>query len=123
MAKKSALVIGIIFVLVAILGFIPGNGIVGEGALFDAGVVHSIVHLIFGIVLLAVASKPSAASALKWVGIIYLIVAILGFIWGSVLGIFAVNGADNLLHLVLGIVIAALGWSASKSSAPMAAQM
>jgi len=120
MAKKSALVLGIIFILVGILGFVPGNGIVGEGALFEAGTVHNIVHLILGIILVWVASKASQASAtaLIWVGIIYLIVAALGFAWGSVLGIFEVNGADNWLHLVLGIVLLALGLAGRKASAP-----
>ncbi len=126
MAKKSALVIGIVFVLVAILGFIP-NGIVGEGATFETNTLHDIIHLIFGIILIGVSVKAAekSATALKVTGIIYLILAIVGFIQGdTVLGIIPVNGADNWLHLVLGIVIGALGFAGKGgSSAPDAAPM
>ncbi len=127
MAKKSALVIGIVFLLVGILGFIPGNGIVGSGALFEANALHNVIHLIFGVILVwvAVKSADKAATALKVTGVIYLILAIVGFIQGStILGIVPVNGADNWLHLVLGIVIGALGFagkggSSDASPAPM----
>ena len=113
MAKTAALVIGIIFIIIGIWGFFQ-NPVLG---VFDANTTHSIVHLIFGIILVACASK-AAATALKWVGIIYIIVAIIGFIQGSsVLGIIDVNAADNWLHLVLGIVIAIFGFAGAKGSA------
>jgi hypothetical protein len=124
MAKKSALVIGIIFLLVGILGFIPGNGIVGAGSLFETDAVHNVVHLIFGIILVWVAVKAAekAPTTLKVVGVIYLLLAIVGFIQGdNILGI-AANGADHWLHLVLGIVIGGLGFS-GKKDAGMAAPM
>ena len=131
MAKKSALVIGIIFILVGILGFIPGHGIVGEGALFEANGLHNVIHLIFGLILLFVALKSpaKAVTTLKVVGIIYLILAIIGFIQGdTILGIVPVNGADNVLHLILGIVIGALGFAgksdaSAPASAPVSPQM
>ncbi len=125
MAKKSALVFGIIFLLVGILGFIP-NGIVGMGATFETNTLHNVIHLVFGLILVWIAVKSPAKSSmtLKVVGIIYLILAIVGFIQGTtVLGIVPVNSADNWLHLVLGIVIGALGFAGKKedgmsSSAP-----
>ncbi len=119
MAKKSALVIGIVFLLVGILGFIPGHGIVGMGATFETDALHNIIHLVFGIVLIWVALKAShkAVTALKVTGVIYLILAIVGFIQGTtILGIVPVNAADNWLHLVLGIVIGALGFAGGKGA-------
>ena len=120
MAKKSALVFGIIFLIVGILGFIP-NGLISETGVFHADTVHNIVHLITGLVLIIVAAKSASKSAtvLIWIGIIYLVVTILGFIWDSVLGLFMVNTADNWLHLVLGVVITALGFAGKKGGAPM----
>ena len=124
MAKKSALIIGIIFLVVGILGFIPGNGIVGTGAYFEADAIHNVIHLIFGLILLWVALKATsrAATTLVWVGIIYILLAIIGFIQASgspLLGFVGSNDADDLLHLVLGVVILALGWAGKKSGAPM----
>jgi hypothetical protein len=130
MAKKSALVIGIVFILVGILGFIP-NGIVGAGALFETDALHNIIHLIFGLILLFVALKAAqkAAGTLKVVGVIYLLLAVIGFVQGdTIIGLVPVNAADNWLHLVLGVVIGALGFmgksgNSSMSSASVPPQM
>ncbi len=122
MAKKSTLVFGIIFLLLGILGFVPGNGIVGVDGTFQTDTMLNIVHLVFGLVLLYVAVKASHASAktLVVVGVIYLILAIIGFIQGDrILGLVPVNSADNWLHLVLGVVIAGLGLAGRSSSSGM----
>lgn len=108
MAKTTSIVFGIIFVIAGLLGFV-NNPIFG---IFAADTVSSILHIIVGIVLLAMASKPSAVGTLKTIGILYVIFAIIGFISGSsVLGLFVVNGAANWLYLVLGIIIAVMGWT------------
>ncbi len=118
MAKKSAIVFGIIFVIAGILGFFM-NPVIG---FITADALSSIIHIVAGIILLAVASKPSAAGMLKTIGIIYVIFAILGFIQGSTVlfGAFATSMATNWFYLVVGIIIAALGFSAKKGmAAPM----
>lgn len=115
MAKTLAIIFGLVFVLVGILGFV-GNPLVGTGALFEADTAHNLVHLILGLVLLAVAFWAAAQSALwlKIVGALYLIIAVLGFLltpsMGTLLGLVEVNAADNWLHLVLGIVLVAAGY-------------
>ena len=111
MAKTWAMVFGWIFVVVGILGFIS-NPIVGMNGAFHTDMMHNIIHIIFGAILLwaAYSAPAKAAGAMKWLGIIYLILAILGFVLvgnmtGSLLGIAEINGADNWLHLVLGIIL------------------
>ncbi len=121
MAKTTSLVLGVVFVLVAVLGMI-GTPIVGSdtGALFHTNTAHDLVHLIVGLVLLAVAlfAVDKAALVLKVVGVVYLLVALLGFVMTSpLLGFIEVNGADNWLHVVLGVVILALGFASSKDEA------
>jgi uncharacterized membrane protein len=125
MAKKASILFGIIFVIVGILGFIS-NPIVGSGSLFEADTVHNLIHLIIGIILLVMAKKPSAGTTLAVVGVVYLVLAIVGFFVAEgsspvqLLGIASINSADNWLHLVLGIVIAGVGFKARKeSSVPM----
>jgi hypothetical protein len=115
MAKKSALIFGIIFVLAGILGFFM-NPVIG---LIAANTASNIIHIIIGIILLVVAGKSSAAMALKTVGIIYVIWAILSFL-GVNVG--PASTATAWFYLVVGIIIAALGFASKKgmSSAPAA---
>lgn len=127
MAKMLAIVFGVVFVLVGILGWVP-NPIVGAGALFDTNMVHDLVHLVFGLVLLAVAFlMPKHASvSLKVLGIVYLLIALLGFMLvpdgGLLLGLVNTNMADHLLHVVLGIVLLVAGFVAHDGvKAPAAA--
>ena len=121
MAKVSAIIFGVIFVIAGVWGLFM-SPVIGFIA---ADKVSSIIHIIVGIVLLVLAGKHSAAAALKTVGIIYVIFAILGFIGKtSVLGVFTIDMATTWFYLVVGIIIAALGFSSAKkgmsSSAPSA---
>ncbi len=127
MAKKLAIVFGIVFVLVGILGFIP-NPVVGAGAIFDTNHIHDLVHFVFGLILLAVAFMAPRMSALwlKILGVVYLLIAVLGFLLvpngGDLLGLVTTNMADHLLHVVLGIVLLVAGF-VCKDKMPMAAAM
>jgi Domain of unknown function (DUF4383) len=120
MAKTTSLVFGIVFVLVAVLGMI-GTPLVGaDDALFHTNTAHDVVHLLIGLVFLAVAwfAVDKAVLALKVVGVVYLLVAVLGFTMTSpLLGLIEVNSADNWLHVVLGVVILWLGVAAAKKDA------
>lgn len=124
MAKTLAIIFGIIFVLVGILGFVP-NPLVGSGAIFDTNHLHDLVHLIIGLILLAVAFMAPSQSGLwlKILGVIYLLVAILGFVLvpagGLLLGILQTNTADHWLHVVLGIVLLAAGFAPNSSMKKM----
>ena len=110
MAKQLALVFGIVFVLVGVLGMLS-TPIVGSAGFFMTNALHDIVHLLIGIVLIAVALMAPAKSALwlKIFGVIYLVLAVLGFLvipnGGSLLGLVDMNTADHVLHIVLGVVL------------------
>jgi hypothetical protein len=125
MAKKFAVIFGIVFVIVGILGFIP-NPIVGaEGAIFRTDALHNIVHLLVGVVLL-IAAKSASASAmwLKIWGVVYLVLFVDGLIQVSadgdkLLGLVTANPADNWLHLVLGVVLLLVGFMGGKNQMSM----
>ena len=130
MVKTLGIIIGIVFLVVGILGYIP-NPIVGmdEGDLFATDQMHNLIHLASGVIILlaSLGRAESAATTLKIFGVIYLLLAVTGFSqigsgMGSLLGLVEVNGADNWLHLVLGIVILAAGY-AKKSDAMMSQPM
>ncbi len=120
MAKTIALVSGIVFILIALLGFIQGDEVLG---LFHTNTAHDLVHLISGIILLgaALGAPSKSALALKIVGFIYLLVTILGFVaigdnqTVSLLGIVNIDAADNWLHLVLSLAFIAFGFLAAKA--------
>ena len=125
MAKKLAVLFGVVFVLVGVLGFIP-NPLVGPAGLFETDGLHNIVHFIIGVVLLIVAVSAPMKSGLwlKIFGVIYLLLAILGFIMvpagGALLGLVHANMADHWLHVILGVVLLLAGFAGGKSSAPAA---
>ena len=106
--KTYALVLGAVLTLIGILGFIPVFAPRGYlFGIFAIDPVHNIVHLISGIVGLAAGLSPFARYA-RWYalafGIIYALVTIIGFVQRTtVLGLFRVNGADNVLHLLIAV--------------------
>lgn len=124
MAKTTSIVLGIVFLLVGILGLV-GTPIVGDAGYFETNTAHDLVHLVSGIIFLIVAfsSTKAIATTMKVFGVVYLLVAILGLVMdGPVLGI-VINGADDVLHVVLAIVIFFLGWKVGKDESSAAAPM
>lgn len=121
MTKNIAVLLGVVFLLVGALGYIP-NPIVGEGAIFHTDMVHNLIHIVSGLVLLVAGLKSQGAAALglKVIGVIYLLVTILGFMaidatgQGSILNLVAINQADNWLHVALALVLLGAGFSAKK---------
>ena len=122
-AKTAALIIGISFIVVGLLGFVS-NPIVGDGALFHTDTIHNMVHIISGalFLLVAFAFPASLKGFMKLFGIVYFALGFLGFIMygssgmGLVLGFLHVNGADNYLHLALGLVIFLAGTITTSSA-------
>ena len=115
-AKTAALVIGIVFIVAGLLGFVP-NPLVSPTGVFAVNTAHNLVHLLTGIAILAGAyTTVGARNTLLVVGVIYAVVAIAGFIPGlttrgnMLLGFIQVNRADHWLHVLLAIVILAAGY-------------
>ena len=119
-AKSAALLVGVIFLAVGILGFVD-NPIVGESenAIFHADATHNYVHIASGVlfILIALAAPTAITGFMILFGIVYLLLGIIGIVnfgtdgFGKLFGILNVNGADNLLHIGLGVLILVLGLS------------
>lgn len=122
MAKKFAMIFGVVFLLVGVLGFVS-NPIVGDMGYFHTNMLHNVVHLVIGLgLLLAAKSETGAKLWMKIFAVVYLLVAVLGFFMvpsgsGMLLGLVAVNSADNWLHLVLGVVLLLLSMGGKKAMA------
>jgi len=129
-ARTAALAVSIVFLLVGVLGFIPGvttnySDMTFAGhhsdaqllGVFQVSVLHNIVHLLFGIVGLAMARTVSGARAyLIGGGAIYLVLWLYGLVVGQDSGanFVPLNSADDWLHFVLGVGMIALGLLTSR---------
>lgn len=121
----AAAVVGAVFLLVGVLGFIPGVTSdydtmqfagPGSGAMLlgplQVSILHNIVHLLFGVAGLAMAATfNSARTFLIGGGAIYLILWIYGLVIGedATANFVPLNSADDWLHLGLGVGMIALG--------------
>ena len=118
-AQLYAYIFGATLVLVGLLGFIADSAfdtgmtrLDGDKLLaFEVNGWHNLVHLLSGALLLAAAPKRSSAKLITLgFGLTYGIVTVIGLIDGQdVLGLFPVNPADNVLHILL--TVAAIGAS------------
>jgi len=125
MTQTAAMVVGVMFLLVGILGFIPGitqhfSDMTFAGhdsdakllGIFEVSVLHNIVHLLYGIVGIIAARRFAAARNYLIIGgVVYLILWLYGLIVDkqSNANFVPVNTADNWLHFVLGAGMIALG--------------
>ncbi|MGO1348227.1 MAG: DUF4383 domain-containing protein [Brevibacterium aurantiacum] len=116
---------GAVFLLVGILGFVPGitqdldtimfAGHHSQAALlgiFQVSVLHNIVHLLFGIVgLLGLRSRGLAKTYLIVGGIVYAVLWIYGLVvpMESMGNFVPLNTADNWLHFVLAVAMVTTG--------------
>jgi len=108
MHRKIARVFGMAFVLIGLLGFIPGityhQKLFG---LFHVNAAHNFVHLGTGVIAWWVSRTSMRASQIFFqiFGILYAVIGLLGFGYGNrnVMGFLANNIADAWLHLIVGV--------------------
>ena len=133
LVQLAATAVAATFLLVAVLGFIPGVttnyselSFAGHESdakllgLFQVSVLHNLVHGLFGLIGLATAkSVAGARSFLIGGGLVYLVLTVYGAVidLDSNINFVPVNAADNLLHLVLGVAMIGLGVVLGKQAA------
>ena len=122
MLQNAALLVGIVFLLVGILGFIPGitedapGSFAGEDSdgsllgVFQTSVLHNLVHLLFGVAgILLSRTWEGASNFLLWGGVAYLALFVVGLL-GSMDWLPA-DDTDDWLHLALGLLMVG-AWAA-----------
>ncbi|MEZ0491701.1 DUF4383 domain-containing protein [Kineococcus sp. TBRC 1896] len=123
--QTTALVVGIAFLVIGVLGFIPGittdyGSLSGAGpdstamlfGVFQVSVLHNLVHLAFGAAGVLMSRGASAAKAfLVAGGLVYLVLWIYGLVVSesSQANFVPLNTADDWLHLGLGLGMVVLG--------------
>jgi hypothetical protein len=133
--QQAAYISGAVFLIVGILGFIPGittnysamefsgheSGAMLLG-IFQVSVLHNIVHLLFGAAGIALSKTvPNARKFLLAGGIIYLVLWLYGLLVDPMSGanFVPVNSADNWLHLLLGAGLIAMSFLSRDHRVPV----
>lgn len=130
LTRYFALIFGIIYIAVGVLGFVPALyshppasaphvSVTSEYGyllgLFPVNVLHDIVHLLVGLAgLAAYSSFTNARLYARTLAIVYGLLTILGFIptLDTVFGLIPIFGNDIWLHALSAIVAAYIGWFA-----------
>ncbi|MFB6850311.1 DUF4383 domain-containing protein [Streptomyces sp. NPDC056373] len=122
--QQAAPVTGVVFLVVGVLGFIPGittdygslefasheSGAELLG-LFQVSILHNLVHLAYGLAALMLAGTAAGAYSYLLVGgAVYLVLWVYGLSVGhdSDADFVPLNSADDWLHFVLGIAMTGL---------------
>ncbi|HEX2296228.1 MAG TPA: DUF4383 domain-containing protein [Actinomycetota bacterium] len=105
-AQLFGLVFGVVYLVVGLVGFaVTGfDNFAGETneklIVFALNPLHNIAHIGVGALLLVGSSRHETAKSMNLlVGVVYLLLAILGFAGVLVDEILNVNSADNFLHI------------------------
>ena len=133
--QSAALLAGTLFLAVGILGFVPGItthygdlSFAGHDSgaklfgIFQTSILHNVVHLLFGLIGIAMArSWEGARTFLIAGGTIYLVLFVYGLLAHGSSGwnFIPVNSADNVLHAALGVVMIALGLVLGREPIPV----
>lgn len=119
--QKLAGIFGVIFIIVAVLGFIAPGGLVMAMdpttgmvlGVFPVNLLHNIVHLLFGVWGLVASRSWSGSKTFFTVGgIIYVVLTCVGFLSPTGFGLVPLGGADIWLHAVLAIAMLGIGLTA-----------
>jgi hypothetical protein len=136
-ARTFAMVLGVLFVIVGVLGFVPGitqmhdmddPNLTVEGpghgrllGLFHVNLLHNLVHIVFGVLGLLMARAGKARDYCRFVAIAYGLLAILGLIPAMkvqyTFGLIPIEGHDVWLHALIAIAAAFFGWRESVDAA------
>ena len=122
--QTFAAIMGLTFLVAGIAGFVPGITsnydelkLAGTDSnaellgIFRVSILHNLIHMAFGVGLLAAARRSWSAAYLIGGGVVYLVVLLYGVLvdQASDANFLPLNDADNLLHLGLSLAMITLG--------------
>ena len=129
--QSVAMLVSIVFILVAILGFIPGittnfDDITFAGndsgaellGIFQVSILHNIVHLLFGALGIAAARGivMSARGYAQFIAVSYGLLTVLGLLPAThtTFGLIPIYGNDVWLHGGIALVSAIVGFASAR---------
>lgn len=124
----GALVFGVVFLLVGVLGLFVPNGMGMDAdlettgrllGLFPVNLLHNVVHLLFGVWGIMASRHDAASGTYGRAGaVIYAVLVLLAFVSPTGLGFVPIGGNDIWLHALLAAGLGYIGFVAPASRAP-----
>lgn len=125
--RMVAGIFGAAYVLAGLLGFFgkkdnedfagrEGHSLLG----LQVNGLHNIVHILIGAALIAAAAAGfrAARQANLTIGVVYLALGVIGlFILNNTINIVALNGPDNIFHLISGALLTGVALTGRKRTA------
>lgn len=114
MLRTFAILFGIAFIFAGVAGFLPSfmpNGLLL--GYFQVDTMHNVFHIASGVIAIMCATSLKMSRLFFQIfGVIYALIAILGFIWNGDFSFMMMhmNMADNILHIVIAVVALWLGF-------------
>lgn len=110
MAKKIATLLGVVFILVGIVGFVSP-----EFAGAHLSTVHNVIHLVSGAIALYLGLKGTLAQAKMFCiifGVVYALLGLVGYLMGDpdrdrlwrVMEGLELGRMDHIIHILLGVI-------------------
>lgn len=127
LAIKLSLALGIVYIAVGVLGFIPGvtvpSSMPGQGLLlgvFAVNTIHNIAHLVLGAALVwAATTGDSVRMVNKGLAAVFAVLVVGSLIAPIVEGV-AINPPDTALHLASLLVTGCIGFLAARRATALA---
>jgi len=124
--QRVAQIFGVVFLLAALAGFLAAGTSMDPHVLtaprafglFPVNTLHNLVHAIFGLWGL-IASRGFGASRnyAQVAGVLYIVLMLLGYVAPDGFGLMPLGANDILLHALLGIPLAIVGFTAREPAA------
>ena len=125
--RVCALVLGIIFLLLGLIGFVTpqenSTGVQAIFGIFDSDTIHNIFYVIVGLLGIISSFTGQFRTFNKIFGVVFILWALLGLLpalyfpagsygkdSGLFLGITHLNAGDHILHLITGVIAAIIGF-------------
>ncbi len=125
--RVCALVLGIIFLLLGLIGFVTptenSTGVQAIFGIFDSDTIHNVFYVIVGLLGIASSFTGQFRTFNKVFGVVFILLGLLGLIPalyfpagsyghdnGLFLGITHMNAGDHILHLIAGVLAGIVGF-------------
>jgi Domain of unknown function (DUF4383) len=126
-AGRIAIVVGVVYVLVGVAGFLVTSGQHPAGHAthllsFQVSPLHNVAHLVLGALLVAGAAQGPAAArqAMLAVGLVFGLLGLVGpLVMGTPADLVGLNGADHLLHGATALVLVGTALVAARRLQPV----
>jgi len=122
MARALALIFGIVYLGIGILGFVPAiGGTLGQTpsvllGYIQTNLLHNIVHIVIGLAgLIAAGSEARAFAFCRWFGVALIVLGLIGYTRPNPFGVIPLGGLDVWVHVASGIVLALAGFLGSRA--------